>query len=225
MLSALFAGDPILQAVLDDTDRISSTQHRTSEATRLVQEALLVWDPSCLPSFGADGDYGPPGSETGEAVMRFKRDELGVPPEQIFNDVGPRTVQRLDEIAATREHGIDLAFAVIAQPDLDEGQSSAIADAIVGAGGALLLTLGERIAVAAGDPVVQGAVQAGVGDLIMGTVSPTAPAVPPGIDEPTAELLFDWLSTFEPARLLEELRGWAEGAPLNRLGPCVRVDA
>jgi hypothetical protein len=157
--------------------------------------------------------------------MRFKRDELGVAPAQIFNDVGPRTVQRLDEIAATREQGIDLAFAVVAHPGLDPAQSAAIAGAIVGAGGALLMTLGERIAIAAGDPGVQSTVGATVGDLIAGTVSPAVPVIPAGIDQPTADLLLDWLSVFDPSTLVEQLQGWAEGASLERLGPCVRAEA
>src|SRR5215210_6691471 len=97
MLSDLFSGDAILQAVLEDRDRISQTQHRFGEATFKVQTALLIWDPTCLPLHGADSDYG---SETAAAVVRFKAEELLVPPAQIVNDVGPRTVARLDEIAA-----------------------------------------------------------------------------------------------------------------------------
>jgi hypothetical protein len=52
MLSHLLADEPVLQAVLDDQDRISRTQHRFSEATRRVQVALLIWDPGCLPEHG-----------------------------------------------------------------------------------------------------------------------------------------------------------------------------
>ena len=61
-----------------------------------VQQALLLWDPTVLPQFGADGEYG---SETAGAVHQFKARELLVPEAEIIDDVGPRTVIRLDEIA------------------------------------------------------------------------------------------------------------------------------
>lgn len=76
LTSALFAGDPLLEAIAQDQDRISRSQHRTDPAVRKVQTALLDWDPDSLPQFGADGDYG---DETAGAVARFKAEVLGVP--------------------------------------------------------------------------------------------------------------------------------------------------
>ena len=100
LLSQLFAGDQVLQDVADDLDRISRTQHTPSESVRKVQTALLQWRPDSLPQFGADSKYG---NETAEAVVAFKRDELGVPPAEIIDDVGPLTVIRLDEIMVDAE--------------------------------------------------------------------------------------------------------------------------
>lgn len=100
LTSALFAGDPLLEAIAQDQDRISRSRHRTDPAVRKVQIALLDWDPDCLPQFGADGDYG---NETAGAVARFKAEVLGVPPAEIIDDVGPLTVQKLDEIRAAVE--------------------------------------------------------------------------------------------------------------------------
>ncbi len=105
--SALFRGDTLLQAIADDTPepdggltRISPRQHRSGEPTRKMQTALLTWRPDVLPRFGADGDFG---SESATAVHAFKRDELGVPEDEIIDDVGPRTVQALDGIQAAAE--------------------------------------------------------------------------------------------------------------------------
>jgi phosphatidylserine/phosphatidylglycerophosphate/cardiolipin synthase-like enzyme len=100
LTSALFAGDPLLEAIAQDQDRISRSQHRTDPAVRKVQIALLDRDPDCLPQFGADGDYG---DETAGAVARFKAEVLGVPPAEIIDDVGPLTVLKLDEIRAAVE--------------------------------------------------------------------------------------------------------------------------
>ena len=100
LFSQLFAGDQVLQDVADDLDRISRTQHTPSESVRKVQTALLQWRPDSLPRFGADSDYG---DETAGAVVAFKRDELGVPPAEIIDDVGPLTVIRLDEIMVDAE--------------------------------------------------------------------------------------------------------------------------
>jgi len=117
--SALFAGDALLQAIADDLPspdggltRISPSQNRDDPAVAKVQQALLDWRADALPSgakvqqalldwradalpSGADGVFG---NESVEAVMRFKRDELGVAEGGIIGDVGPRTVKRLDEI-------------------------------------------------------------------------------------------------------------------------------
>jgi len=93
--SELFAGDPLLEAVAADRDRISRFQHPTDPAVRKLQTALLVWDPACLPIDGVSGTYG---DETADAVVRFKVDVLGVPADTVIDDVGPRTVLRLDEM-------------------------------------------------------------------------------------------------------------------------------
>ncbi|WP_329453270.1 phospholipase D-like domain-containing protein (plasmid) [Streptomyces sp. NBC_01724] len=100
LTSALFTGDPLLEAIAQDQDRISQTRHRTDPAVRKVQTALLGWDPDCLPRFGADSDYG---DETAGAVARFKVEVLGVPPPEVINDVGPLTVLKLDEMQADAE--------------------------------------------------------------------------------------------------------------------------
>ncbi|GGB92117.1 phospholipase D-like domain-containing protein [Cellulomonas carbonis] len=100
LVSQLFAGDPVLEAVAADTDRISRTRHRKAPAVGKLQQALLLHDPACLPRFGADGDYG---DETAGAVRRFKIDVLGVPEAEVIDDVGPRTVLALDAIQAAAE--------------------------------------------------------------------------------------------------------------------------
>lgn len=98
--SALFAGDPLLEAIAADGDRISRTRHQDDPAVLKVQRALLIWDPECLPLHGADGTYG---DETAQAVARFKVEVIGVPPPSVVDDVGPQTVLRLDAIAAEHE--------------------------------------------------------------------------------------------------------------------------
>jgi tyrosinase len=100
LTSQLFQNDAVLQAIADDNDRMSRHRHSHSESARKVQTALLTWDPTALPRFGADGKYG---DETAAAVRRFKIDELGVAPRDVIDDVGPRTVIRLDEIQAAAE--------------------------------------------------------------------------------------------------------------------------
>ena len=105
--SALFQDDPLLQAIADDEPapgggltRISRSQNANDPAVEKVQLALLDWRPDSLPRFGADGEFG---GECAEAVHRFKAEELGVPEPEIFDDVGPLTVQRLDAIRAAAE--------------------------------------------------------------------------------------------------------------------------
>jgi hypothetical protein len=105
--SLLLAGEPLLQAIADDErgpdgglTRISPFQNRRDPVVPKIQQALLRWRPGCLPVFGADGDFG---GESAQAVHAFKRDELRVPEEEIIDDVGPLTVQRLDAIAAASE--------------------------------------------------------------------------------------------------------------------------
>jgi len=105
--STLFQGNQLLQAIADDAltasgerTRISRTQSPTDPAVLKVQLALLDWRADCLPQFGADGGYG---DEVAAAVHRFKAEELGVPENEIIDDVGPQTVQRLDAIRAAAE--------------------------------------------------------------------------------------------------------------------------
>ncbi|MFF8942165.1 S8 family serine peptidase [Streptomyces sp. NPDC014864] len=95
-LSQLFQGEPTLEAVARDETRIDRQHHNEFGPVSRLQSALLLWDPGSLPRFGADGDYG---DETAGAVLRFKREVLLVPAAELFDDVGPRTVWRLDEIA------------------------------------------------------------------------------------------------------------------------------
>lgn len=101
LTSQLFAGDPLLEAIgAEGPQRISTFQNATDPAVAKVQQALLLWNPSVLPLHGADGTYG---AETGAAVVQFKTIELQVPPQQLFDDVGPQTVVRLDAIAHAAE--------------------------------------------------------------------------------------------------------------------------
>lgn len=104
LVSNLLSGDPLLEAIADGgPTRISATINQTDPAVAKIQLALLDWDPNALPRFGSDGAYG---GETSVAVHRFKRDELLVPEGQIIDDVGPRTVRRLDEIRSVAESQI-----------------------------------------------------------------------------------------------------------------------
>jgi hypothetical protein len=100
--SALFAGDQLLQDIADDVGGVRISQHENASAPSVlkVQQALLIRDPTCLPVSGADGIFG---SETAAAIHRFKVDELGIDESQVIDDVGPQTVQRLDEIALAAE--------------------------------------------------------------------------------------------------------------------------
>jgi hypothetical protein len=98
--SRLFQGDAVLQAIADDNDRMSRHKHARGDSVRKIQTALLTWKPGILPRFGADGGYG---DETAAAVRRFKVEELGVAPGSVADDVGPRTVIRLDEIQKASE--------------------------------------------------------------------------------------------------------------------------
>ncbi|MGR0319407.1 tyrosinase family protein [Agromyces sp. ZXT2-3] len=99
LTSQLFAGDNLLELIAGGApERISKTQNRVGPAVGRVQEALLLWQPDLLPVHGVDSEYG---DETESAVVRFKVEELGV--ANPFPDVGPLTVQRLDEIAAAVE--------------------------------------------------------------------------------------------------------------------------
>ncbi len=100
--SALFAGDSLLQDIADNVGGVRISRHENANAPSVlkVQQALLIRDPSCLPVSGADGSFG---GESAAAVHRFKIEELGVEESQVIDDVGPLTVQRLDEIASAAE--------------------------------------------------------------------------------------------------------------------------
>src|SRR6478609_4020842 len=100
--STLFSGDPLLEDIAENTTgaRISTVENRHDPAVKKVQQALLIWDPNCLPNFGDDGDYG---GETAGAVHRFKVEVIGVPEAEVIDDVGPLTVQTLDAIAFAEE--------------------------------------------------------------------------------------------------------------------------
>ncbi len=101
LTSQSFAGDPLLEAIAaGGPERISRFQNSAAPAVLKVQQALLLWDAAALPLHGPDGIYG---QETASAVVRFKVVELQVPPGELFDDVGPRTVIRLDEIAKAAE--------------------------------------------------------------------------------------------------------------------------
>lgn len=133
--SELFAGDPLLEAVAADQDRISRFQHPTDPAVRKLQTALLFWDPACLPVDGADGRYG---DETAGAVVRFKVEVIGVPAESVIDDVGPQTVRRLDAMlpAAGPAPAID--------PALREALRAILGDATSPSVGALSSELARR---------------------------------------------------------------------------------
>src|SRR4029077_5533632 len=100
--SALFADDRLLQDIADDVGSVRISEHENANAPSVlkVQQALLIRDPACLPVSGADGAFG---DESAAAVHRFKVEELGVDESQVIDDVGPLTVQRLDEIARASE--------------------------------------------------------------------------------------------------------------------------
>jgi hypothetical protein len=100
--SALFAGDQLLQDIADNLGgvRISQQENASAPSVIKVQEALLIRDPVCLPVSGADGVFG---GESAAAIHSFKVEELGVDESQVIDDVGPLTVQRLDEIARAAE--------------------------------------------------------------------------------------------------------------------------
>jgi hypothetical protein len=125
--SELFFGDPLLQAIADDRDRISRDQHPTDPAVLKLQTALLVWDPDCLPVSGATGTYE---DETAAAVVRFKVEVIGVPPDQVIDDVGPRTVLTLDGMLPPHESvapGLDARLRDALRVVLGDPDSASIA--------------------------------------------------------------------------------------------------
>jgi hypothetical protein len=202
MLSQLFGGDQVLEEVAADRDRISRTQHQDDPAVGKVQVALLIRDPTCLPQFGADGNYG---DETAGAVARFKVDELGVPPEEVIDDVGPRTVIRLDEIAAVAEGREAAGFAFVTAAGASATDVADLLATIDQVGGEILVGLGERAAVVDGGQFVLDALTGLVGTVLSGVVTPAVPELPGDVDEETALLLEAWLATLDPVELLDQL--------------------
>jgi len=200
MFSQLFNGDQLLIDVAEDRDRISRTQHRNDPAVGKVQSALLIWDPGCLPQFGADGDYG---DETAGTVARFKAEELGVPPAEIIDDVGPRTVQRLDEIAAIDEGRRTAGFVTVASAGATPDDLAGILAVIDQNGGEILLGLGERAAAVSGGQVVFDALVPFVGSALSALVSFDGRDLPGDLDGDDLKLLEAWLATLEPANLLD----------------------
>jgi hypothetical protein len=141
--SQLFAGDPLLEAIAADQDRISRSQHPTDPAVRKLQTGLLFWDPQSLPVNGADGVYC---DETASAVVRFKVEVIGVPAESVIDDVGPQTVRRLDAMlpAAGPVPGVDPAVRDALRAILGDPTSPSV--------GALTAELARRgVTLSAGD--------------------------------------------------------------------------
>jgi hypothetical protein len=221
MFSQLFADDPVLIAVLEDRDRISRSQHRNDPAVGKVQAALLIWDPACLPQFGADGDYG---DETAGTVARFKAEELGVPPAEIIDDVGPRTVQRLDEIAAVAEGRAAAGCVMVASTAATPDDMAGLLATIDQVGGEILLGLGTRAAVVGGQGVAD--VLAGfVGSVLSGVVTPSSPELPGDLDAEEVVLLQTWLATLDPTLLLDQADPNRPERTLEGLQGCVIEEA
>jgi hypothetical protein len=222
MLSSLFANESVLQAVLDDVDRISPTQHRTGEATRRVQVALLIWDPGCLPGNGADSDYG---DETAAAVVRFKAEELGVPPGEIVDDVGPRTVERLDQIAAADEHGLGRELAVVGVQGVDSDTWLSIIALAEGVGGSMLMTLGPRVMLFDGGRPIADVVMENFGSVVSGIVAAGSQDIPADLDDDTVEALLAWLASVDTNGILEQLRVFVSGESFEFLHGCGQQEA
>lgn len=217
MLSSLFSDDPVLLNVFNDRDRISRTQHRTSDSTGRVQAALLIWDPGCLPEHGADSDYG---DETAGAVSRFKTEVLLVPPAELVDDVGPRTVERLDQLAAAYERGLGREVALVGVEGIDSDtwlSAVAIAESM---GGGLLMTLGPRVMVLdGGQPAADGVVQ-DLGVMIEAVLTGAGQPIPEGLDADTVEALGAWLRSMDPDSILGQLQAWNGAESLAFLEGC-----
>jgi peptidoglycan hydrolase-like protein with peptidoglycan-binding domain len=213
MLSQLFADDALLQTIADDGDRISQTQHSDDPAVGKIQTALLIWDPSCLPNHGADGNYG---SETAGAVVQFKVNQLGVDPATVVNDVGPQTVLRLDQIAAVAET-VSAAGVVMIGGSEDLGPAI---QAVETANGDILMGLGPRAAVVSSGQDVLDALAPLVGSVLAGVVTPAAPELPAAVDADTATLVTAWLSGLDPSVLLSHLDPNRQEQSFEPLGGC-----
>jgi hypothetical protein len=104
--SARFAGDPLLEQILNDPDSgdVKLGPGSPADSVRPVQQALvdLGWpfrvDPPILADPFADGDFG---TKTTNTVLRYKHQyDIHFPPTAptglIDGFVGPRTMSRLD---------------------------------------------------------------------------------------------------------------------------------
>lgn len=188
-----------------------------------MQTALLIWDPNALPVHGPDGKYG---GETADAVFRFKAVELGVPEDEIVKDVDPRTVIRLDEIAAVDEARQASGFAVIAASNATTDDLVNIRQVIEDTGGAIVLGLGNLAAVTTGGSETLDAVLQLVGNTVAGVVFPTFPELPVDIDEETATLVNSWLAMFDETYLLQQLNPDRFGKSFDVLDGCMEgIDA
>jgi peptidoglycan hydrolase-like protein with peptidoglycan-binding domain len=220
MLSQLFAGDALLADIAGDNDRISRTQHQDHPAVAKVQTALLLWDPGCLPNFGVDGNYG---DEAAGAVARFKREELGVPADEVIDDVGPQTVQRLDRFAAAAEAAANLGFVAVASIEATGSDLAGLRIMIEQVGGEILQGLGEHAAIISGGPEVIEALTGLVGSVLTGLVTAQSPQLPDGTDEDTAVLISAWLAMIDPASLFAHADPERFGMSFAALGNCLVV--
>lgn len=222
MLSTLFDDDPVLQAILDDADRISRTQHTRSDSVLRVQEALLIWDPGCLPVHGADSDYG---DETAGAVATFKAVELKVPRAEIVDDVGPLTVERLDQIAAAEEHGLGRELAVVGVVEVDSDIWLSIIALAEDVGGSMLMTMGPRVMVLDGGQAVVDVVLQNFDTVVSGIVTAASKDLPAGLDEDTVEALVAWLASVDATGILEQVQAFTSGVSFASLQGCGQEEA
>ena len=230
--SALFQGDPLLQAIADNEPphppRISKRQNQNDPAVVKVQTALLTWDANALPERGADGHFGP---ESATAVHRFKREELGLAEAEIVaDDVGPLTVIRLDEIQAAAEQAppepppepappsLVGDFVVLAEPRASAEDQAAVLDAIEASGGSFEVGLGPLAAAfSGGEEVAEAAAQlAGV----RATILPGQEDTLADLGAETAALVGAWLATFDPDFVARHDDPAREGVSFSFLDGC-----
>ena len=79
-LTPISGGAPIAPDIPDTPDGLSRGDH--GSAVTALQRALLVWNPDCLPRYGADGDFG---GETEAAVQAFQRSS-GLPVTGVYDE-------------------------------------------------------------------------------------------------------------------------------------------
>jgi hypothetical protein len=222
--SLLFQGDALLEAIAIDNPpnqiRISENQNRFDPAVRKVQIALLTWDPGCLPQWGADGEFG---SEAAAAVHRFKVEELGIPEADVIDDVGPKTVIRLDWIQARSERPFPGDMLVVTEPTATQGQLDGLMQAIQNSGGRLEMGLGPLAAVVSGNQPVVDAIQ----DLASAPDTGISAIIVPGddlsglaLDQETATLAAAWLAMFDPTYVAGLLDTSLDGVSWAGLGSC-----